>query len=93
MELARQIRRVIRRHRDLAPMRLGQLPVGTSALEFYDRSPALPRACGLSDGVSVAALQLLWIMVSGFAVQESSLCPATGFHISSRRRATSGQST
>ena len=69
-ELAHQMRRVIRRHRDIAPMRLGQLPVGKGALKFYDRALGVLRAGSLPDDVAVGALQLLWAIVNSFTIQQ-----------------------
>lgn len=72
-ELAHQVRRVIRRHRDIAPTRLGQLPVGKAALKFYDRALGVLRAGSLPDDVAVGALQLLWAIVNIFTIQEDEL--------------------
>src|SRR5262249_58372934 len=52
-ELAHQMRRVITRHRDIAPMRLGQLPVGESSLKFYDRALGVLRAGRTPDDDAV----------------------------------------
>lgn len=72
-ELAHQMRRVIRRHRDITPMRLGQLPVGKGALKFYDRALGVLRGGSLPDDVAVGALQLLWAVVNIFTIQEEEL--------------------
>lgn len=72
-ELAHQMRRVVRRHRDIAPLRLGQLPVGKGALKFYDRALGVLRAGSLPDDVAVGALQVLWAIVNSFTIQEEEL--------------------
>ena len=72
-ELAHQMRRVVRRHRDISPMRLGQIPVGKGALKFYDRALGVLRAGGLPDDLAVGALQLLWGIVNSFTTQEEEL--------------------
>jgi hypothetical protein len=74
-ELAHQIRRIVRLYHDVAPMQVGQLPAGKTALEFYDRSLALLRAGNLPGDVAVLGLQLLWSVVSDFAMHERELQP------------------
>jgi tetracycline repressor-like protein len=72
IDVAHQIRAVIGRHRDTVPTSIGTLPWGGHALRFHERVIAILRAGGLSDGRSVAAVQLLWIIVNGFSLEEAS---------------------
>lgn len=82
-DVAHQIRAVIGRHRDTIPTSIGTLPWGGHALRFYERVIAILRAGGLSDGRSVAAVQLLWIIVNGFSLEEAS-SPAEAAGIAAR---------
>ena len=70
-EVARQMRAVIGRHRDLVPSSVGFLPGGGSALRYHDRVLAIMRAGGLPDSRSVAGLYLLWVIVNGFSLKET----------------------
>ncbi len=70
-EVARQMRAVIARHRDLVPSSVGLLPGGGRALRCHERVLAVMRAGGLPDSQSVAGLHLLWVIVNGFSLEES----------------------
>ena len=70
-EVARQMRAVIGRHRDLVPSSVGFLPGGSRALRCHDRVLAIMRAGGLPDSRSVAGLYLLWVIVNGFSLEET----------------------
>ena len=70
-EVARQMRAVIGRHRDLIPSSIGFLPVGGRALRCHERMLAIMRAGGLPDSRSVAGLHLLWVIVNGFSLEET----------------------
>ncbi len=59
-EVARQLRAVIGRHRDIIPCSIGFLPGGGRALRCHERVLAIMRAGGLSDSRAVAGLYLLW---------------------------------
>ena len=48
-EVARQMRAVIGRHRDLVPSSVGFLPGGSRALRCHERVLAIMRAGGLPD--------------------------------------------
>jgi len=67
--VARQLRVVIGRHRDIVPASAGFLPGG--ALRCHERVLAIMRAGGLPDRLSVAGLYLLWIIVNGFSLEET----------------------
>jgi hypothetical protein len=70
-EVARQMRAVIGRHRDLVPSSIGFLPGGGRALGCHERLLAIMRAGGLPDSQSVAGLYLLWVIVNGFSLEET----------------------
>jgi tetracycline repressor-like protein len=69
--VARQMRAVIGRHRDLFPSSVGFLPGGGRALRCHERVLAIMRAGGLPESQSVAGLRLLWVIVNGFSLEES----------------------
>ena len=56
VEVARQMRAVIGRHRDLVPSSVGFLPGGSRALRCHERVLAIMRAGGLPDSQSAAGL-------------------------------------
>ena len=70
-EVARQMRAIIGRHRDLVPSSVGFLPGGGRALRCHERVLAIMRAGGLPDSWSVAGLYLLWVIVNGFSLEET----------------------
>jgi len=70
-EVARQMRAVIGRHRDLVPSSVGFLPGGGRALRAHERVLAIMRAGGLPDRRAVAGLYLLWVIVNGFSLEET----------------------
>ena len=70
-DVARQMRALIRRHRDVVPASIGFLPGGGHALRCHERVLAIVRAGGLPDGRSVAGLYLLWVVVNGFSLEET----------------------
>jgi hypothetical protein len=70
-EVARQMRAVIGRHRDLVPASVGFLPGGGRTLRCHERLLAIMRAGGLPDSRSVAGVFLLWVIVNGFSLEET----------------------
>ena len=70
-EVARQMRAVIGRHRDIVPSSIGILPGGSRALRCHERVLAIMRAGGLPDSQAVAGLYLLWVIVNGFLLEET----------------------
>jgi hypothetical protein len=70
-EVARQMRAVIGRHRDLVPSSVGFLPGGGRTLRCHERVLAVMRAGGLPDSRSAAGLYLLWVIVNGFSLEET----------------------
>src|SRR6516225_8906758 len=71
VEVARQMRAVIGRHRDLVPSSVGFLPGGSRALRCHERVLAIMRAGSLPDSQSAAGLYLLWVIVNGFSLEET----------------------
>ena len=69
--IARQMRAVIGRHRDIVPASIGFFPGGGRALGGHERVLAIMRTGGLSDGQAVAGLYLLWVIVNGFSLEET----------------------
>ena len=69
--VARQLRAVLGRHRDIVPASVGFLPGGGRALRCHERVLAIMRAGALPDRLSVAGLYLLWIIVNGFSLEET----------------------
>jgi hypothetical protein len=70
-EVARQMRAVICRHRDIVPSSIGFLPGGGRAMRCHEGVLAIIRAGGLSDRRAVAGLYLLWVIVNGFSLEET----------------------
>ena len=70
-EVARQMRAVIGRHRDIVPSSIGILPGGSRALRCHERVLAIMRAGGLPDSRAVTGLYLLWVIVNGFSLEET----------------------
>ena len=70
-EVARQMRAIIGRHRDLVPSSIGFLPGGGRALRCHERVLAVMRAGDLPDSRSIAGLYLLWVIVNGFSLEET----------------------
>jgi hypothetical protein len=70
-EVAREMRAVIGRHRDLIPSSVGFLPGGGRALRAHERVLAIMRAGGLPEGTAVAGLYFLWVIVNGFSLEET----------------------
>ena len=70
-EVARQMRAVIGRHRDLVPSSVGLLPGSSRALRCHESVLAIMRAGGLPDSRAAAGLYLMWIIVNGFSLEET----------------------
>jgi AcrR family transcriptional regulator len=71
-EVAHEMRRVTKKHRDIARVQLGRFPIGPNALTFAEALHAILRAGGMPDRTSAYAGQLLPLYVSAFALEESS---------------------
>jgi hypothetical protein len=70
-DVARQMRAVIGRNRDVIPCSIGFLPGAGRALRCHERVLAIMRAGGLSDSRAVAGLYVLWVIVNGFSLEET----------------------
>jgi TetR/AcrR family tetracycline transcriptional repressor len=71
-EVAREMRRVIKSHRDIARVQLGRFPIGPNALAFSEGLHAILRAGALPDRTSAYAGGLLPLYVSAFSLEERS---------------------
>lgn len=74
-DVARAMRDVIARHRDIVRVSMGRFPLGPNALRFTERVLAILRAGGLSDELAVSGSYLLTVVVNGFMLEEA---PAEG---------------
>jgi AcrR family transcriptional regulator len=68
---AREMRRVLTRHRDIARVTLGAIPVGTNALRVVEWMHALLRGAGLPDHVVALVGDLAGLYVGAYAYEES----------------------
>jgi AcrR family transcriptional regulator len=70
-EVALDMLRVMRAHRDIARFTLGRIPVGPNLVRFAEWLLALLRGAGLPDRTAAYAGDLLGLYVGGFAYEES----------------------
>jgi AcrR family transcriptional regulator len=70
-DLARQMRELMKRHRDLARLTLGRIPLGPNSIEASERILAILREGGLSDRTAAWVLDLMSLYVGAFAFEES----------------------
>ncbi|MCI0634778.1 MAG: TetR/AcrR family transcriptional regulator [Actinobacteria bacterium] len=70
-EVAREMRRVMGRHRDIARLTLGQIPVGPNATAIGEKGLALLRSAGLPARTCAYTLDLLGLYVGSFSYEES----------------------
>jgi AcrR family transcriptional regulator len=70
-EVARTMRATILGHRDVVRLSIGRIPMGPNALAYADRLLGIFRAGGLPDALALAAQQLLFSIVIGFAIDET----------------------
>ena len=69
--VAREMRRVLTRHRDIARVTLGAIPVGTNVLRVVEWMHALLREAGLPDRVVALVGDLAGLYVGAYAYEES----------------------
>jgi AcrR family transcriptional regulator len=69
--LAREMRRVLTRHGDIARVTLGAIPVGANALRVIEWLHALLRGAGLPDRVVALVGDLAGLYVGAYAYEES----------------------
>lgn len=70
-ELARQIRRLMNQHRDIARVTLGRIPLGPNAVEANERILAILREGGVPDRTAAWVVDLMSLYVGAFAFEES----------------------
>jgi AcrR family transcriptional regulator len=73
-ELARNMRAVLTRHRDLARLSLGRVPVGPNLVRTLEWQLAVMRGAGVPDRVAGLTADLMAMFVGAFAYEDS-----TGF--------------
>jgi AcrR family transcriptional regulator len=70
-ELGREMRRTMGRHRDVARLTFGQIPVGPNATIVSERTLAILRSAGLPSRTCAYALDLLSLYVGSIAFEDS----------------------
>lgn len=70
-ELAREARRVLASHRDIARWSLGRIPMGPNMLRLSEWQLALLRAAGLPDRVAALAGDLLGLYLGAHAYEQT----------------------
>lgn len=70
-EVARDARRVLRAHRDIARWSLGRIPMGPNTLRVNEWQLALLRAAGIPDRVAALAGDLFGLYVGAHAFEET----------------------
>jgi AcrR family transcriptional regulator len=70
-EMARAGRAMIIRHRDIVRISIGRIPMGPNALRVSDRLFAILRAGGVPDPLAVTAHHLLFAIINGFTLDET----------------------
>lgn len=69
--VARDLRRTLLRHRDIARMSLGRVPMGPNALRYSEKVLAVLRTGGVPDRLAVAGYLLMFAIVNGFTLDET----------------------
>lgn len=70
-EVARDVRAVILRHRDIVRISIGRIPMGPNALRLSEGLFAVLRAGGIPDQLAVTAHHLLFAIINGFTLDET----------------------
>jgi AcrR family transcriptional regulator len=70
-EVARAIRAVILRHRDVVRISIGRIPMGPNALQVSEGLFGILRAGGIPDQLAVTAQHLLFAIINGFTLDEA----------------------
>ena len=70
-ELARNMRAVLTRHRDLARLSLGRVPVGPNLVRSLEWQLAVMRGAGVPDRVAGLTADLLTMYVGAFAYEDA----------------------
>jgi AcrR family transcriptional regulator len=70
-QVARGTRALILRHRDIVRISIGRIPMGPNALRVEERLLAILRAAGVPDQLAVTGQHLLYAIVNGFTLDET----------------------
>jgi AcrR family transcriptional regulator len=70
-DVARAARALILRHRDIVRISIGRIPMGPNALRLQERLLAVLRAGGVPDELAVTGQHLLYAIVNGFTLDET----------------------
>ncbi|HEU5372504.1 MAG TPA: TetR/AcrR family transcriptional regulator [Gaiellaceae bacterium] len=70
-EVARAGRAMILRHRDIVRISIGRIPMGPNALRVSEGIFAILRAGGVPDPLAVTAHHLLFAIINGFTLDET----------------------
>src|SRR5712691_2216396 len=70
-EFAREMRRVLKRHRDVARITLGRIPIGPNLVRFVEWQLSLMRAAGVPDRTAALVGDLLALYVGAHVYEES----------------------
>ena len=70
-ELAREMRRLLKSHRDIARVTLGRIPLGPNAMEANERILAMLREGGVPDRTAAWVVDLMSLYVGAFVFEES----------------------
>jgi AcrR family transcriptional regulator len=70
-EVARAGRAMILRHRDIVRISIGRIPMGPNALRVAEGIFAILRAGGVPDPLAVTAQHLLFSIINGFTLDET----------------------
>jgi AcrR family transcriptional regulator len=70
-ESAREARRVLSRHRDIARVSLGQIPIGPNLLRFLEWQLALLRGAGIPDRAAALTGDLFGLYLGAYAYEET----------------------
>ena len=70
-EVARAGRAMILRHRDIVRISIGRVPMGPNALRVSEGLFAILRAGGVPDQLAVTAHHLLFALINGFTLDET----------------------
>jgi AcrR family transcriptional regulator len=70
-EVARAVRAVILRHRDIVRISIARTPMGPNSLRVSEGLFAILRAGGIPDQLAVTAQHLLFAIINGFTLDET----------------------
>jgi AcrR family transcriptional regulator len=70
-EVARATRAVILRHRDIVRISIGRIPMGPNGLRVADGLFGILRSGGIPDPLAVTAQRLLFAIINGFTLDET----------------------